>query len=292
LSCLSPQAPARGPALLHIAQLAVTYPGQGQSGPAALRGVDLDIAAGEAVGILGESGCGKSTLALSILGLLPAAARVEGSIELCSRQLLGLPERDLRAIRGAKISLIHQEPGLCLSPVMPVGRQIAEVIRAHRPLPRKQLRQEVEAILEEVRLPDARRIAQAYPHQLSGGELSRVVIAQALACRPVLIIADEPTRSLDLRIQAEIVDLFRDLHQRCATAILFITHNPALLAGFADRVIVMHEGQVAEDGEAKRVFCQPSHAYTKSLLQLVPHAMPAAQRVNLNSQAEPLHHGC
>jgi len=201
----------------------------------ALRQLDLAIAAGEVLGVLGESGCGKSTLALSILGLLPADARIEGSILFRNEELLGLPERQLRRIRGAKISLIHQEPGFALSPVMRVGDQIAEVIIAHRSLTRKARKQEVESMLREVQLADTGRIYAAYPHQLSGGELHRVAIAQALACRPDLIIADEPTRSLDVTVQAEILGVLRNLNQTVGTTLIFITHNPALLAGFADR---------------------------------------------------------
>jgi len=221
--------------LLRVCGLSVSYAGSGPSPVMALRQLDLEIAAGEVLGVLGESGCGKSTLALSILGLLPADARIEGSILFRNEELLGLPERQLRRIRGAKISLIHQEPGFALSPVMRVGDQIAEVIIAHRSLTRKARKQEVESMLREVQLADTGRIYAAYPHQLSGGELHRVAIAQALACRPDLIIADEPTRSLDVTVQAEILGVLRNLNQTVGTTLIFITHNPALLAGFADR---------------------------------------------------------
>jgi ABC-type glutathione transport system ATPase component len=257
--------------LLVISGLRVCYGAQEQS--PALGGVSLEIAAGEILGVLGESGCGKSTLALSILGVLPAAASIAGSIKFRGEELVGLPEPKLRAIRGAKISLIHQEPGLCLSPVMRVGNQICEIIRAHRSLPREQLRPEATVALAEAGLPDPERVYHSYPHQLSGGELNRVVIAQALSCRPDLLIADEPTRSLDAAVQAEVLDLFRELNRKLNTAILFITHNPALLARLASRVLVMHYGQVVEEGPLAHVFGQPQHGYTRRLLQLVPQSL-------------------
>ena len=258
------------PGLLRVRQLSVSYAARAHSQTMVLRQLDLRIAAGEVVGILGESGCGKSTLARSILGLLPASARVEGSILFQNEDLLGLPEKELRRIRGARISMIHQEPGLALSPVMRVGDQIAEVILAHRSLTRLARKLEVESLLREVSLSDVKRVYTAYPHQLSGGELHRVAIAQALACRPDLIIADEPTRSLDVTVQAEVLGVLRNLQQTLGTAILFITHNPALLAGFADRIAVMYAGRVVEDGRGPMVFGRPLHPYTRGLLDLVP----------------------
>ena len=221
------------------------------------------------MGVLGESGCGKSTLALSVLGLLPAGARVEGAIFFHEQDLLHLSESRLTTIRGAHISLIHQEPGLSFSPVMRVGEQIAEVLRAHRPMKRAVREQGCKAMLREVRLGDVDRIYNAYPHQLSGGELHRVAIAQALICRPELVICDEPTSSLDVTIQAEILNLLRELKQKFGMAMIFITHNPALLAGFADRVQVMYDGRIVEEGRVAQVFRRSLHAYTNELLQLV-----------------------
>ncbi len=266
----SPASSFAGPhGLLRVSGLSVSYASQGHSSARALRQLDLEIGTGEVVGILGESGCGKSTLALSILGLLPADTQVEGSILFGDEDLLRLSQKQLRAIRGGKISLIHQEPGLALSPVMRVGDQIAEVIAAHRNLSRKACKQEAESILREVQLPLERMYA-SYPHQLSGGELHRVAIAQALACRPDLVIADEPTRSLDVMVQAEIIALLRNLKQKFGTALIFITHNPALLVGFADRLIVMYAGRVVEQGSLSGVFRRPLHPYTRSLLDLMP----------------------
>jgi oligopeptide/dipeptide ABC transporter ATP-binding protein len=262
--------PSCASALLRVRSLIVSYEGGGQRPAPALRQVNLDIAAGEIVGILGESGSGKSTLALSILGLLPARASVEGSIFLEDEDLLGVAESRWAAIRGARMAMIFQEPGLALSPVMGVGDQIAEVIRAHRRMKKNPRRQEVNIVLRETGLSDVDRIYRAYPHQLSGGELHRVAIAQALVCRPDLVIADEPTRSLDVTLQAEVQNVLRDINRKFGSALIFITHNPALLAGFADRVLVMYAGRIVEQGPVAQVYRQPLHPYTKGLLQLVP----------------------
>jgi ABC-type glutathione transport system ATPase component len=252
--------------LLHCQRLTVNY----ASAPKpALCEIDFEIGPGEVVGILGESGCGKSTLALSILGLLSATARVEGSIRFHDQDLLLLGESQLRTVRGAQVSLIHQEPGLSLSPVMGVGEQISEVLRAHRPMKRTLREQECKAMLREVQLGDVDRTYNAYPHQLSGGELHRVAIAQALICRPELVICDEPTSSLDVTTQTEILSLLRELKRKFGMAMIFITHNPALLAGFADRVLVMYDGRIVEEGRVAQVFRRPLHSYTNELLQLV-----------------------
>jgi oligopeptide/dipeptide ABC transporter ATP-binding protein len=256
-------------ALLSVQGLTVRYGGDRQS-LAALSEVSFDLAAGEIVGIVGESGSGKSTLALSLLGLLPAKASREGSIQFQNQDLLRGDESSWRAIRGARISMIFQEPGLALSPVMRVGDQIAEVIRAHRPGNGKSRKRECEAALSEVRFSDVDRICKAYPHQLSGGQLHRVAIAQAVVCRPEVIIADEATRSLDITLQSEIMDVLREVNRKSGSSLIFITHNPALLSGFADRVIVMYAGRIVEQGPVTQVFRRPLHPYTKGLLQLAP----------------------
>jgi oligopeptide/dipeptide ABC transporter ATP-binding protein len=256
--------------LLRVRGLTVSYGGPGQQPVPALRQVDLDIAPGEIVGILGESGSGKSTLALSMLGLMPASVHVEGSIFLEDEDLSKAVESRWAAIRGAKIAMIFQEPGLSLSPVMRAGDQIGEVVRAHRSMGKKRRMQEVEAALKDAGLPDVDRIYRAYPHQLSGGELHRVAIAQALVCRPALVIADEPTRSLDVTLQAGIQNALRDINRKYGSALIFITHNPALLTGFADRVLVMYAGRIVETGPVALVYRRPLHPYTRGLLQLVP----------------------
>ena len=256
--------------LLRIRGLIVDYDARSQQPVPALRKVDLDIAPGEIVGILGESGSGKSTLALSILGLVPESARVEGSIFLEGEDLSKAAESRWAEVRGARVAMIFQEPGLSLSPVMRAGHQIGEVIRAHRSERSKQRKQEVETALKDAGISDVARIYQSYPHQLSGGELHRVAIAQALVCRPALVIADEPTRSLDVTLQAEIQNALRDINRKCGSALIFITHNPALLPGFADRVIVMYAGRIVEAGTVAQMYRRPLHPYTKGLLQLVP----------------------
>jgi peptide/nickel transport system ATP-binding protein len=256
--------------LLRVRGLTVEYDGGSQQSLPALRQIDLDIAPGEIVGILGESGSGKSTLALSILGLLPESAHVEGSIFLEDENLSQAAESRWAEIRGARVALIFQEPGLSLSPVMRAGDQIGEVIRAHRTGRSKQRKQEVQSALKDAGISDVDRIYRAYPHQLSGGELHRVAIAQALACRPALVIADEPTRSLDVTLQAEIKNALRNISRKYGSALIFITHNPALLTGFADRVLVMYAGRIVEAGPVAQVYRRPLHPYTKGLLQLVP----------------------
>jgi oligopeptide/dipeptide ABC transporter ATP-binding protein len=266
---LSDPVPPGASPLLSVRGLTVKY-GRDQRSAPALCGVNFDLAAGEIVGILGESGSGKSTIALSILGLLPGKTSVEGSIRFRDEDLLKVDESSWRAIRGTKISMIFQEPGLALSPVMRVGDQISEVIRAHRPGSHKIRKKECEELLNEVRLLEVDRIYKAYPHQLSGGQLHRVAIAQALACRPDIVIADEATRSLDVTVQSEVKDVLREINRKSGTALIFITHNPALLAGFADRVIVMYAGRIVEDGPMAQVFRRPFHPYTKGLLQLAP----------------------
>lgn len=240
----------------------------GKAGVRVLRRVGFDLHAGEIVGILGESGAGKSTLALSLLGLLPANARVEGSVLCKGEDLLHPPESRWKAVRGAAITMIFQEPGASFSPVLRVGDQIADVIRAHQPGTRKDCELKAKAILKQARLTEVERIYAAYPHQLSAGQLHRAAIARALACQPALLIADEPTRSLDPPLQNEITTLLREVSRELGFALIFITHNPALLAVLADRVLVIYAGCIVEDGPVSQVFRRPHHTYTQRLLQL------------------------
>jgi peptide/nickel transport system ATP-binding protein len=278
-SVMTPAQASFAPALLRVRGLTVRYAAADIASHPALLGIEFDINPGEIVGILGESGSGKSTLALSLLGLLPASTQIAGSILFEGKDLLRLNESEWRGIRGARIAMVFQEPGLSLSPVMRVGDQIAEVLRAHCEEQGNHRKRQVEEILKDVGLVHVDRIYKAYPHQLSGGELHRVAIAQALACDPDLVIADEPTRSLDGTRQAEILDLLRETNRKFGCALIFITHNPGLLAGFADRVIVMYAGRIVEEGPVSRVFGRPLHPYTKGLLQLVPSSLQDPGRV-------------
>jgi oligopeptide/dipeptide ABC transporter ATP-binding protein len=240
----------------------------------ALNGASLEVRRGEALGLLGESGSGKSTLAKASLGLLQKSAEVtEGAVEFEGRDVLRLRERELEKLRGAQMAMIPQEPGLALNPVMKVGDQIAEVLRAHRDWSRKQCRNEAGALLERVHLQSsARQMYDAYPHQLSGGQQQRVAIAQALACQPALVIADEPTASLDSETEEEILKLLQELKAEQRMALLLITHDPKILGGLADRVAVMYGGRVVEEGSMEQVFREPRHPYTKALLACIPPA--------------------
>jgi ABC-type glutathione transport system ATPase component len=234
----------------------------------AVAGVSFEIAPGETVGLMGESGCGKSTIALSLLGLLTRdRAEISGSILFQGWDLTWLPEREFQKIRGATISLVSQEPEIALSPVMRVGEQVAEVFRAHHDWSAKECRAEAMAILARVGLPQTSRIFAAYPHQLSGGQRQRVVLAQSLACGPALLIADEPTAALDAISQSAFIALLRTLKKEMQISLLLISHTPEIQASLADRVLVMKEGQIIEEGTFARLYRKPSHAYTRSLLR-------------------------
>lgn len=255
-------------ALLSVQDLTVDYRIGACSNAHALEGVTFRMAAGESVGVLGESGSGKTTLAMSIPALLPTAARVlSGRVMFCGEEMLRLPERELRRIRGAQIGLIFQEPGLMLSPALTVGRQIADVLRAHREVSRAQARLQTGELLEQIGFSDPQRILRSYPHELSGGERQRIIIAQAVICRPALIIADEPTSSLDTTTQAEILNLLRSLRRGFGSALMLISHDPAVISEVCERVVVLHEGRIVEDGGTPDVFRAPKHEYTKELVR-------------------------
>lgn len=244
-----------------------------------LDGIRLEIRSGEVVGILGESGCGKSTLANALLRLLAPNAKYEaGEVLFHGRDLLRLPESELCAIRGREISLVPQDPALSLNPVMTAGRQVAEVLRAHLLVTAKERRELAEGLLRAVGFDRPDEIYEAYPHQLSGGQRQRVVIAQAMACRPALVIADEPTSKLDAPLRSEIVGLLSAIRQRHGIAILAISHDPALFAGFADRVVVMYAGRIVEVGTCVEIFHQPLHPYTQALVRIGK--SPEGPRVN------------
>jgi peptide/nickel transport system ATP-binding protein len=237
----------------------------------AVRGLSLAIAPGESLGLVGESGSGKSVTALAILRLLDAAAAVEGRIEFDGRDLLGLEAEAMRQLRGREIAMIFQEPMTALNPVMPVGEQIAEAVRVHqRELSRQQVREKVLEAMHAVALPEAAARYGDYPHQFSGGQRQRILIAMAIANRPRLLIADEPTTALDVTVQAQILELLADLRERFGLAMLFISHDLAVVSQVADRVAVMRGGLLLEQASRAAIFHQPLHPYTRSLLGAVP----------------------
>ncbi|TXC70198.1 ABC transporter ATP-binding protein [Sphingomonas ginsenosidivorax] len=238
----------------------------------ALHGIDLTIAAGETYALVGESGSGKSVTSLAIMRLLDARrARVAGSVTLDGAgDLLALPVKALGAIRGREIAMIFQEPMSCLNPVQTVGAQIAEALRRHVGGTRAEVDAAVIAALAEVEIPDPRARAAAYPHELSGGMRQRVLIAMALACRPRLLIADEPTTALDVTVQAQILRLLAKLQRERGMAVLFITHSLAVVAEIADRVGVMYGGRIVEQARASELFARPRHPYARGLLDSLP----------------------
>jgi peptide/nickel transport system ATP-binding protein len=237
----------------------------------AVHGLSLAIAPGESLGLVGESGSGKSVTALAILRLLDAAAAVEGRIEFDGRDLLGLEAEAMRQLRGREIAMIFQEPMTALNPVMPVGEQIAEAVRVHqRELSRQQVREKVLEAMHAVALPEAAARYGDYPHQFSGGQRQRILIAMAIANRPRLLIADEPTTALDVTVQAQILELLADLRERFGLAMLFISHDLAVVSQVADRVAVMRGGLLLEQASRAAIFHQPLHPYTRSLLGAVP----------------------
>lgn len=254
--------------LLEVRDLWVRYRAADGSSHDAVAGLSLEIRRGEVVGLVGDSGCGKTTLGLALLGLLPTElAEVSGSVLFEGTELRALDERSLEEFRGARISLICQEPELALSPVLRAGEQISEVLHAHRGRTWKQCRTEAEVWLSRVGLTPTRRFFSAFPHQLSGGQLQRVVLAQALACGPALLIADEPTAALDARNQAQFLALLRVLKMEFGLSILLISHAPEIHASLADRLLVMQAGQILEEGSFEQLYRNPSHPHTRVLLQ-------------------------
>jgi oligopeptide/dipeptide ABC transporter ATP-binding protein len=265
---------------LAIRDLTVTYYPESGIPIRALDGVSIDIRPNEVLGILGESGCGKSTIANALLRSLPPHARCEGgAILVRGRNLLYLSERDLRAIRGRTVSLIPQDPAQSLNPVMTSGSQIGEVLRAHLPLDARQRRERVLELLGEVGFADPEEIYSAYPHQLSGGQRQRITIAQAVACRPAFLIADEPTSKLDAALQAEILVLLAQVRRIHGTAVLVISHDPTVFAGFADRIAVMYAGRIVEIGSGAQIFARPLHPYTQALVGIATHLVFTGSRV-------------
>ena len=254
----------------------------------AVDGVSYTVRSGETLGVVGESGCGKSVTALSVLRLVadPPGRIVGGTIRFEGTDLLDLTETQMEEIRGNDISMIFQEPMTSLNPLMTVGRQIAEAIALHRGLSRRDAMDQAMEMLRRVHIPEPERRAHAYPHQLSGGMRQRVMIAMAVSCSPKLLIADEPTTALDVTIQAQILDLMRELQDTLGTAIVLITHDMGVVAENADRVVVMYAGRKVEEASAQELFERPGHPYTKGLLGSIPNVEVAAhintRRARLN----------
>jgi peptide/nickel transport system ATP-binding protein len=256
--------------LLNVDHLTTVFDLPGGSVPA-VDDVSFEIRPGETLGLVGESGCGKSVTALSIMRLVQPPGRIKsGSVRFRGRDLLTLSESAMREVRGADIALIFQEPMTALNPVFTVGNQIAETLLVHDLATRRDARAKAIDLLEAVRIPDAAARIDDYPHQLSGGMRQRVLIAIAIACRPALVIADEPTTALDVTIQAQILDLLRDMKSAFNLSLLLITHDLGVIAETADRVAIMYAGRIVEEGPVREIFQRPQHPYTRGLLASIP----------------------
>jgi oligopeptide/dipeptide ABC transporter ATP-binding protein len=266
----------------------------------AVDGISFCLSRGDTLGMVGESGCGKSVSALSILRLIPdpPGRIVSGSIMFDGKNLASLSEREMMKIRGNRISMVFQEPMTSLNPVFTIGDQVAETFRIHQGFSGRKARENAVEMLHQVRIPDPEKRALQYPHELSGGMRQRVMIAMALACRPDLLIADEPTTALDVTVQAQILNLMNELKHRYGTAILFISHNLGIISGISDTVIVMYAGMIVEYACSKDLFESPFHPYTRGLLNSLPR-MEAGEKVGAltairGSVPDPVHYppGC
>ncbi|MEI9981559.1 MAG: ABC transporter ATP-binding protein [Edaphobacter sp.] len=252
--------------LLDVRDLSIAFGGR-----EAVRGISFGIGAGETLGLVGESGSGKSAASLAVMGLLPETARALGRVEFDGVDLLGSPAETMRRRKGREIAMIFQEPMTALNPVMKVGEQIGEAVRAHHPgMTRAAVRAKVLEAMEEVGLPEVERRAGEYPHQFSGGQRQRILIAMAIVNRPRLLIADEPTTALDVTVQAQILELLNGLRREHGLAMLFISHDLAVVAQVADRVAVMRRGEIVEMGGVREMFRAPQHEYTRRLMASAP----------------------
>ena len=255
--------------ILEVKDLGVDFWVEGEWVPAA-KNLSYEIAAGEVLAIVGESGSGKSASSMALLGLTPQNGRVFGSVKLAGEELITATSKRLRELRGSGIAVIFQEPMTALNPVYTIGFQIMETLKVHFSMTNEKAKQRAIELLTMVDLPDPEKAFNSYPHQLSGGQRQRAMIAQAISCDPKLLIADEPTTALDVTIQAEILDLLRDLHKRLNSAILLITHDMGVVADLADRVLVMKDGVMVEQGSSRQIYKSPQQVYTQQLLAAVP----------------------
>jgi oligopeptide/dipeptide ABC transporter ATP-binding protein len=257
--------------ILEVQDLHVSYRSRAGASCRALAGISFSLMPGEILGVLGESGSGKSTLGAALLRLLPCNANItRGAVRFEGQDILQATPRELQGIRGRRISLIYQEPSLALHPTMRAGEQVRQVLAAHAPSARRGLKVKAHQVLAALFPEETERISRSYPHQLSGGQRQRVLIAQAIACGPSLLVADEPTASLDPTTQMEILAVMRRLREQLGLAMILITHNPALLAELADRVLVLYGGLVAELGPVESVLSSPQHPYTRALFRSIP----------------------
>ncbi len=274
-------------AALEFSDLSVSFPGP--SGRLkVLEGIGFAIAPGETVGLVGESGSGKSVTALAGMRLLPPGARIDaGSVRLADRDLAALPADEMLKVRGAEIAMIFQEPMTSLNPLFRAGFQIGETLETHLGLSRADARARAIDLMRLVGIPAAERRVDDYPHQLSGGMRQRVMIAMAMACRPKVLVADEPTTALDVTIQAQILTLMRRLRDETAMGILLITHDLGVVAGMADRVVVMYAGMIMEEAKVRDLFARPNHPYTRLLLKAIPRVRAKAERLHQISGTTP-----
>jgi len=256
--------------LLEVSGLRVRLPSRTGAMLPAVDGVDLAVSPGEVLGVAGESGSGKTMTALATLGLLPHGARTEGSIRLAGREILGLPDKQLRSVRGREVAMVAQDPRTALHPMLSVERQLTEHLRHHHGVGKRAARDEAADLLDQVRIPDPRAALARYPHEFSGGMRQRIAIASALAARPSLLIADEPTTALDVTVQAGILRLLDRLRRERGLAVLIITHDLGVLSSIADRLVVMYAGRVVETGSTADVLGSPRHPYTRGLLDALP----------------------
>ena len=257
--------------LLEVSNLAVRFDTD-EGSVHAVNQVSFTLEEGEALGIVGESGSGKSVTALSIMGLVPTPpGRIEGgSVRFRGRELLGAPERELRRIRGREVAMVYQDPMTSLNPALPVGRQVGEIVRHHLGLDRRQAVERASELLALVGIPNAAGRLGDHPHQFSGGQRQRILIAMALSCDPAVLIADEPTTALDVTVQAQIVELIKELRDRLGMAIIWITHDLGVVAGLVDKITVMYSGYAVEQAPVRELFARPSHPYTVGLLRSLP----------------------